>query len=279
MHNITCIDLDDSSNRDSSSKGSSEERPKDDYFCNKIYVQDINNMNNQEPGGQCNFTGVNSFLLGNPITSPPTSTSSILSHSNNIAQPISQSLPGFNYSYSTNSEETISEVGQLPESLTTYNTHVADGRQMTGTWQIDLHNNCYERNVCSESYTNATYDRGIRLAPVDLGASLPPIRKNDTFDYLRCMSSDNSNSNSIISNGFETGYLTTTPSPDVQPVPVLRDERKKIFIKNIDILKKPILTTTTSDTPNSRRSMLHLRTVDEVNLMVSLFFISDNPLI
>lgn len=269
LHDITCIDLDDSSNRDSSSKGSSEERPKDDYFCNKIYVRDINNMNNKESSGQCNFTGVNNYLLGNAIPSPPTTASSILNHSNNITQTISQSaLPGFNYSYAANFNESNSEIGPLPESLTTYSIHVADGRQMTGTWQMDLHANCYEHNVCPDSYPNAAYDRGIRLAPSDLNATLPSIRKDHNFDYMRCMSSENSNSNSVISNEIENGYLTTTPSPDVQPIPVIQNERKKIFIKNIDILKKPILTTTGSDVPNNRKSMLHLRTVDEVNLML-----------
>lgn len=39
-------------------------------------------------------------------------------------------------------------------------------------------------------------------------------------------------------------------------------QQKKIFIKNIDILKEPITTT-----PVAKKNMLHLRTVDDINLM------------
>lgn len=53
---------------------------------------------------------------------------------------------------------------------------------------------------------------------------------------------------------------------------VCQNEKKKIFIKNIDILKEPLITPTTSlsaESPSGRKHMLHLRTVDEVNLMLS----------
>lgn len=53
---------------------------------------------------------------------------------------------------------------------------------------------------------------------------------------------------------------------------VCQNEKKKIFIKNIDILKEPLITPATSlsaDSASGRKHMLHLRTVDEVNLMLS----------
>lgn len=54
---------------------------------------------------------------------------------------------------------------------------------------------------------------------------------------------------------------------------VCQNEKKKIYIKNIDILKEPLITPTTSlsaaESPSGRKHMLHLRTVDEVNLMLS----------
>lgn len=52
-----------------------------------------------------------------------------------------------------------------------------------------------------------------------------------------------------------------------------QNEKKKIFIKNIDILKEPLITPATplsaSESTSGRKHMLHLRTVDEVNLMLS----------
>lgn len=50
-------------------------------------------------------------------------------------------------------------------------------------------------------------------------------------------------------------------------------EKKKIYIKNIDILKepliKPVQTISLTD-PNCRKNTLHLRTVDEVNLLIKV---------
>lgn len=50
-------------------------------------------------------------------------------------------------------------------------------------------------------------------------------------------------------------------------------EKKKIYIKNIDILKepliKPVQTVSLTD-PNFRKNTLHLRTVDEVNLLIKV---------
>lgn len=61
-------------------------------------------------------------------------------------------------------------------------------------------------------------------------------------------------------------------TPSVSPLPATPlNERKKIYIKNIDILKEPLIkpTQTISLTdPNGRKNTLHLRTVDEVNLLI-----------
>lgn len=62
-------------------------------------------------------------------------------------------------------------------------------------------------------------------------------------------------------------------TPSVSPLPIIPlNERKKIYIKNIDILKEPLIkpTQTVSLTdPNCRKNTLHLRTVDEVNLLIN----------
>lgn len=62
-------------------------------------------------------------------------------------------------------------------------------------------------------------------------------------------------------------------TPSVSPLPsVPLNERKKIYIKNIDILKEPLIkpTQTVSLTDsNCRKNTLHLRTVDEVNLLIN----------
>lgn len=66
---------------------------------------------------------------------------------------------------------------------------------------------------------------------------------------------------------------STSPMPSVSSFgSVCQNEKKKIFIKNIDILKEPLITPTTSmsaESTSGRKHMLHLRTVDEVNLMLS----------
>lgn len=61
-------------------------------------------------------------------------------------------------------------------------------------------------------------------------------------------------------------------TPSVSPLPSTPlNERKKIYIKNIDILKEPLIkptqTVSLTDT-NCRKNTLHLRTVDEVNLLI-----------
>lgn len=62
-------------------------------------------------------------------------------------------------------------------------------------------------------------------------------------------------------------------TPSVSPLPAAPlNERKKIYIKNIDILKEPLIkpTQTVSLTDsNCRKNTLHLRTVDEVNLLIN----------
>lgn len=64
-------------------------------------------------------------------------------------------------------------------------------------------------------------------------------------------------------------------TPTVSPLPSIsscQNERKKIYIKNIDILKEPLIKPTKALTmPDSscRKNTLHLRTVDEVNLLIN----------
>lgn len=67
--------------------------------------------------------------------------------------------------------------------------------------------------------------------------------------------------------------LCSNLTPSVSPLPsVPLNERKKIYIKNIDILKEPLIkpaqTVTLTDS-NCRKNTLHLRTVDEVNLLIN----------
>lgn len=66
-----------------------------------------------------------------------------------------------------------------------------------------------------------------------------------------------------------SSHLNQTPS--VSPLPSTPlNERKKIYIKNIDILKEPLIKpqTVSSTDSNCRKNTLHLRTVDEVNLLI-----------
>lgn len=83
--------------------------------------------------------------------------------------------------------------------------------------------------------------------------------------------------------------LSSNQTPSVSPLPsVPLNERKKIYIKNIDILKEPLIKpaqTVSLTDPNCRKNTLHLRTVDEVNLLikvmisisVSFLFTSERP--
>lgn len=88
---------------------------------------------------------------------------------------------------------------------------------------------------------------------------------------------DRSTSNwNFISEKRSTSH-STSPMPIISTPAtsfsgVCHNEKKKIFIKNIDILKEPLITPTSafkaSESPNNRKH-IHLRTVDEVNLMLS----------
>lgn len=67
--------------------------------------------------------------------------------------------------------------------------------------------------------------------------------------------------------------LNSNQTPSVSPLPSTPlNERKKIYIKNIDILKEPLIkpaqTVSLTDS-NCRKNTLHLRTVDEVNLLIN----------
>lgn len=66
-------------------------------------------------------------------------------------------------------------------------------------------------------------------------------------------------------------------TPSVSPMPsVPLNERKKIYIKNIDILKEPLIkpaqNVSLTDS-NCRKNTLHLRTVDEVNLLINKVYL------
>lgn len=115
-------------------------------------------------------------------------------------------------------------------------------------------------NSCDESF------RGIEMMASNVA----------TWDRMMATTTINDN---IASNSMASTSLSTFGT--------CQNERKKIFIKNIDILKEPLMprpsmatasnvnetpTTTASSSTSStsgRKHMLHLRTVDEVNLMLS----------
>lgn len=89
---------------------------------------------------------------------------------------------------------------------------------------------------------------------------------------------DLSNSWHPISVANFSSYQTQSSSSSPVMIPVCQNEKKKIYIKNIDILKEPNQITDST----YRRNTLHLRTVDEVNLLinrVSLAIGSDRILI
>lgn len=69
--------------------------------------------------------------------------------------------------------------------------------------------------------------------------------------------------------------LNINQAPIVSPLPsVPVTEKKKIYIKNIDILKEPLIKPTQTvrlTDSNCRKNTLHLRTVDEVNLLIKVY--------
>lgn len=237
-----CIDLDDSDGNCNVNTGNivNDRPPTTEYFCNKIFVRNVDNLNNQNENGQCSYVGVNSFMLGNGHSNASSMQPNILNHNNIIQSHTSQgSLPTFDFGF--------------PNSFEEHNAGLAS-----------MH---YDYNGCNEPYPTNLYEHGTLVNPVNINTILTSIGKEDNFEYLR-QYPDN-DTISIASNELDTGYITTTPSPGLSSsaAPIIRDERKKVFIKNIDILKKPIITTP-STLSNNRKSTLHLRTVDEVNLML-----------
>lgn len=91
--------------------------------------------------------------------------------------------------------------------------------------------------------------------------------------HFQCYEQPTSNWNFISEKTSTTD--TTSPIPSMSSFGgVCQNEKKKIFIKNIDILKEPLITPTNqslsvAESTSGRKHMLHLRTVDEVNLMLS----------
>lgn len=91
--------------------------------------------------------------------------------------------------------------------------------------------------------------------------------------HFQCYEQPTSNWNFISEKTSTTD--TTSPMPSTSTFGgVCQNEKKKIFIKNIDILKEPLITPTNqslsaAESTSGRKHMLHLRTVDEVNLMLS----------
>lgn len=95
---------------------------------------------------------------------------------------------------------------------------------------------------------------------------------NVDFSFQTHMNLNHLPSIKIASNSNVNLNQTPLMSP-LPSVPV--EERKKIYIKNIDILKEPLIkpTQTVSLTDsNCRKNTLHLRTVDEVNLLIKVSF-------
>lgn len=102
---------------------------------------------------------------------------------------------------------------------------------------------------------------------------------NQCLPSIRMLPSNPSSSSSSL-------ILTPTPPPPPPPLSLVSSsssssalssslvkEKKKIYIKNIDILKepliKPVQTISLTDS-NCRKNTLHLRTVDEVNLLIKV---------
>lgn len=64
------------------------------------------------------------------------------------------------------------------------------------------------------------------------------------------------------SNDFPFTFLSAPDRSMNEKITPVSNQQKKIFIKNIDILKETITTS-----PVAKKNMLHLRTVDDINLM------------
>lgn len=110
------------------------------------------------------------------------------------------------------------------------------------------------------------------------------LNTETTWTPITSSSSNDGNSNFItyqsqVNLNLLSNDNTSTninPTPTVSPLSTVsssyQNEKKKIFIKNIDILKepliKPVQTVTLTDS-NCRKNTLHLRTVDEVNLLIN----------
>lgn len=108
---------------------------------------------------------------------------------------------------------------------------------------------------------NAT-DFTVYQSHMNLNQCLPSIRMLPS-EPLSLSSSSSSSSPSVPSSALPSSMAV---------LPAVK-EKKKIYIKNIDILKepliKPVQTVSLTDS-NCRKNTLHLRTVDEVNLLIKV---------
>lgn len=102
----------------------------------------------------------------------------------------------------------------------------------------------------------------------DSGNSVQFVETTNTSNEWQINVNDNFTSFTSSATNWEypTPRQTETyPIPSFNPC---QNEKKKIYIRNIDILKEPLILTPGATT-SSGRKQIHLRTVDEVNLMLS----------
>lgn len=240
-----CIDSGDSICCDSLDMSNcNDQQMESDYFRNKLFVRDVNNMNKQNDHIQHSFGNVNGYLID------PSATPNMLQHRNISPQSSNAhgSMPSFDFRYPMDFEKHNVVMSSLADNV--YTSHV---NERPLVWKEPQN---YKHSDSLEPFSHSS---------VNIDTSLP--LQHDIFGHTPYVVSDN-DSLSIASTDYDTGCVPNTPSPGVPATTTVTDERKKIFIKNIDILKEPIISTTPAASANIRKSTLHLRTVDEVNLML-----------
>lgn len=134
--------------------------------------------------------------------------------------------------------------------------------------QLDNNNCLYEMQSNNSQIVESTnsHERIMlrNLSPLIEIRSIDDITKRpDSGNSIKFSDNflDTCNSWQPISVANFSSYQTQSSSSS----PVCQNEKKKIYIKNIDILKEPNQMTDCT----YRRNTLHLRTVDEVNLLIN----------
>lgn len=131
-----------------------------------------------------------------------------------------------------------------------------------------MDNSCLYQQINNVEYTSAAQNNNRIHSP---SVDDPNAQRPDSENSVKFSENFVDTSNSwppITSVGSFSSYHT--PSPPV--VSVCQNEKKKIYIKNIDILKEPLIKPAqiaNVGDPCFRKNTLHLRTVDEVNLLIN----------